>query len=104
MQHLLEYIDGNRKQLTKRYKTFADFNRNFTVPTALTDSIFADGRRKKVEPKDKEELTETVAELSLQLKALIARDLWSLNEYYQIYNKENMTLRKALQVIAEGEK
>lgn len=104
MQRLLEYIDGNRKQLTKRYKTFADFNRNFTVPTALTDSIFADGRRKKVEPKDKEELAETVAELSLQLKALIARDLWSLNEYYQIYNKENMTLRKALQVIAEGEK
>ena len=57
-----------------------------------------------MEPKDKEELAETVAELSLQLKALIARDLWSLNEYYQIYNKENMTLRKALQVIAERDK
>ena len=104
MQHLLKYVDGNRKQLKKRYATFADFNEHYSVPSVLLDSIFAEGRKKKVAPKDKDELDKTVYELDMQLKALIARDLWSLNEYYQVYNKENAILQKAMGVILSESK
>ena len=104
IQHLLKYVDSNRKHLLKRYRTFADFNREYTVPASLLDSIFAEGRKRKVEPKDSKELQKTISELDIQLKALISRDLWSLNEYYQIYNRENAILQKALETISAGEK
>ena len=96
INHLLTYVDHERKPLLKSYKSFADFKRNYTVPAALTDSIIADAKSKKVEPKDKAELDATLPLLRTQLKALIARDLWSLNEYYQIWNDENDVLRAAL--------
>ena len=37
--------------------------------------------------------------VQLQIKALIARDLWDMNEYYQIINQENPVLKKAIEII-----
>ena len=37
--------------------------------------------------------------IKLQLKALIARDLWEMNEYYMIMDAENESLQKAIQII-----
>lgn len=37
--------------------------------------------------------------IKLQLKALIARDLWEMNEYYQIMDAENESLIKAVQIL-----
>ena len=40
--------------------------------------------------------------MKLQLKALLARDLWDMNEMYQILNEDNDSLRKALEVLRDG--
>jgi len=37
--------------------------------------------------------------IKLQLKAMIARDLWEMNEYYQIMDAENESLIKAVQIL-----
>ena len=37
--------------------------------------------------------------IKLQLKALIARDLWEMNEYYMIMDAENESLQKAIQIL-----
>ena len=37
--------------------------------------------------------------IKLQLKALIARDLWEMNEYYQIMDADNETLSKAIEIL-----
>ena len=37
--------------------------------------------------------------IKLQLKALIACDLWEMNEYYQIMNVDNEALQKALEIL-----
>jgi carboxyl-terminal processing protease len=37
--------------------------------------------------------------LRLQLKALIARDLWETNEYYQIMDADNESLSKAVEIL-----
>ena len=41
----------------------------------------------------------TVPYLRTQLKALIARDIWEMNEYFQIINQYNDIVQKALQLI-----
>jgi len=42
--------------------------------------------------------------IRLQLKALIARDVWNTNEYFQIINTDNEALKKALEIIENTQK
>ena len=93
----LRYVDNNRKQLKKRYPDFQNFLNRFEVPQSLIDDILAEGKKQKVEPKDKAELQRTLPYLRTQLKALVARDIWGMNEYFQIINKQNLILQKALE-------
>jgi carboxyl-terminal processing protease len=37
--------------------------------------------------------------LLLQLKALIARDLWDMSEYYSIFNEDSDIVKKALELL-----
>lgn len=39
--------------------------------------------------------------IKTQLKALIARDLWDMNEYFQVINSMNETVQKGLELIED---
>jgi len=99
IQQNLRYVDSHRKQLKKQYPDFNTFKAQFDVPQQLVDDILAQGRKQKIEPKDDQELQRTLPYLRLQLKALIARDLWDMSEYFSIFNEESAIVMKALEVI-----
>ena len=99
IQQNLRYVDSHRKQLKKQYPDFNTFKAQFDVPQQLVDDILAQGRKQKIEPKDDKELQCTLPYLRLQLKALIARDLWDMSEYFSIFNEESAIVMKALEVI-----
>ena len=96
----LRYVDNNRKTLKNRYKTFDDFNTRFTVPQSQIDAILKEGEVQQIKPKDQAELKRTLPLLRIQLKALVARDLWDMDEYFQIMNETNHVVRKALEVLS----
>ena len=96
INHSLRYIDNNRKQLRKLYPTFEVFDKNFNVPRELTDSLLADGARQNVKPKDDAELQKTMPQLENQLKGLVARDLFDMNEYFAIVNRTNNIVLKGV--------
>lgn len=96
----LRYVDNNRKTLKNRYKTFDDFNTRFTVPLSQIDAILKEGEAQQIKPKDQVELKRTLPLLRIQLKALVARDLWDMDEYFQIMNETNHVVRKALEVLS----
>ena len=95
----LKYIDNNRKQLKKLYPTFESFRDNFQLPQSVIDGIMAESEKQKVKPKDDAELQRTLPYLRLQLKALVARDLWDMNEYFQLMNTKNHIVQRALQLL-----
>jgi carboxyl-terminal processing protease len=99
MQRTVKYVDNHRKELKKNYKDFDTFRQQFQVPQTLLDDIYAEGEKQKVKPKDDDELAKTTGTLRLQLKALIARDLWDLSEYYAIINEESDVVREALKLL-----
>ena len=41
----------------------------------------------------------TLPYLRLQMKALIARDLWNMDEYFAIFNESNDAVLRALQLL-----
>ena len=97
----LKYIDANRKKLKKQYATFEDFNANYEVPQSFVDAVIAKGAEANVKPKDDEELQATLPYLRTQLKALVARDLWDMNEYFQVMNETNDIVQKAVSLLDE---
>ena len=92
----LRYVDNNRKQLKKQYPDFQSFLNGYEVPRTLINEIVAEGKKQKIEPKDEAEMKQTLSYLCTQLKALVARDLWNMSEYFQIINSQNPILQKAL--------
>lgn len=98
----LRYVDEHRKSLRRQYRTFDDYLKRFEVPQALTDSIFAEGKRKKVEPKDDKERQSTLDDLRFILKATIAYDLWDRNEYFRLINERSDIYKRALLYLKEG--
>ncbi len=92
----LKYIDVNRKQLKKQFATFNDFNAHFEVPQSLIDDVVQAAEKDKIKPKDQQELQATLPQLRRQLKALIARDLWDMSEYFQVINETNPIVVKAV--------
>jgi len=100
LQHNLRYVDNHRKQLKKTWTSFDAFKQNFQVPQSLVDAILKDGEKQNIKPKDQAELEKTLPHLRLQLKALIARDIWDMSEYYSIFNEENEMVKRALEVMA----
>ena len=99
IQHNLRFVDNHRKELTARWTDFADFKQNFEVPQSLIDGIIAEGEKQGIKPKDEAELQKTVPYLSLQLKALIARDIWDMSEYFSVFNESSEMVKKALEIL-----
>lgn len=98
----LRYMDKNRKQLLKQYPTFQYFKERFEVPQSLIDDVLREGEKQQVKPKDEEELQLTLPMLRLQLKALIARDLWDMSEYYSIFYEDSEIVKKALELLEKS--
>jgi carboxyl-terminal processing protease len=77
----------------------------YEVPADLDATIsIADAKNKKrtsakLTTDDLKQLEKSKSLIKLQIKALIARDLWNMSEYYQIINGENDALQRAIEII-----
>ena len=95
----LRYVDQHRQELKQRYATFADFRQQFEIPQTVIDGIIAEGEKQNIKPKDEAELQKTLPYLRTQLKALVARDLWTMDEYFAIINEQNDIVLQALKLL-----
>jgi len=89
-----KYIESHRKELANSYKTFEDFKKHFEVG----DDILSQLRNSTVKFDEKQYQT-SLPLIKIQLKALIARDLWNMDEYFQIINTNDNSVKKAVEII-----
>jgi len=96
----IQYIDKNRLDLKKKYPTFDKYKSGYEVDEALMNQLLAAAQKEKEKIKfDSIQYEISKPLIKLQLKALIARDLWEMNEYYQIMDADNESLLKAIQIL-----
>lgn len=95
---ILSYVDRNREQLNSDYPEFSTFKNNFTAGESLLSLLAEYGAEHGVEP-DESDLKQSSRLLSNQIKALIARDLWDMSEYYEIANFHDNEFLKAMEII-----
>lgn len=100
----LHFMDKQRKQLTRQYKDFNTFRRDFTIPDDVISDMLAEAEKKdSLRAKDDTELQKTRADVALILKALVARDLWDMSEYFQIIYADDPVVQQALAVLRKEE-
>ena len=101
----LQFMDAHREELKAKYSSFADFNGGFSVPQEVLDKVLADAAEKdKLTPRDDDELQRTQQNMRMFLKGLIARDLWELNEYFQVIYEEDPVVLKAVELLQNKKK
>jgi carboxyl-terminal processing protease len=123
---VLDIMDVNRESFKQKYTDFKTFNDKFEVTDEMVDKIIAAGDKidadkltddgdgnaveakseknakevKKVSSKpDQKSIDFARPLLKKQMKALIARDLFSVSNYFQIMNVEDDAIKKAVEVI-----
>ncbi|MFO8235232.1 MAG: S41 family peptidase [Bacteroidales bacterium] len=98
---VIDYIDQNRNKFKDNYPTFNEFKNDFNVDGDIMDELisFAEDEGIEIDGERKDELKESKNDLKLHIKALIARDMWDMSEYFQIVNKEDMIFQKANEIL-----
>ena len=123
---ILKWLNTNQKRLSKEYNVstfrkererllkdkdvnnerfregFQRFKNEFEVPQEMLDILYAKAKDEHIEYTDSA-LQATLPFLRIQLKAFVARDLFSSSEYYEIINPISEIYREGIQAIKDDE-
>ena len=98
----MKFIEDHRKELTDKYKKFEHFNEKFIIDDDMLATLREMGEKEGVKFNE-EQYQKSLPLIKTQLKALIARDLWDMNEYFRVMNATNESVQKALEILRSGE-
>ena len=96
---ILTYVDNNRELLKASYSSYDQFNSDFEVSETLVEELIKEGEEEDIERND-EQLAASEKLMMTQLKALIARDLFSTSEYFETINSLSDDYTKALDILS----
>lgn len=94
----MNYLDQHRSEMNKKYPKFAQYKQNFNVTDEMMQELLTLADNDKIKFNE-EEYNRSKPLIMLQIKALIARDLYDMTEYFQVINAENTSLEEALRII-----
>ena len=102
IKQVAKYIETHRQELKSHYKNFNSYQTKFEISEEVMSQLkeMADKEGIKF---DEEQYNKAAPLIKTQLKALIARDIWDMNEYYQVMNTTNESVIRALQILNSGE-
>jgi carboxyl-terminal processing protease len=94
---VLNYIDQNRVFIKTKYPDITVYDKTFNTDTVVTQMLVY-AEKEGLKP-NIDQIKISKPSLTKLVKAYIARDIWDSNEFYEIYNKDEPMLKKALDVI-----
>ena len=98
--YVLDFVDSNRETLKEDYPDFESFNKNFDITENVIAEIVERGEKEGVE-KNEESLEFAKENLKRELKAYIARDMYSRNDMYKVLNDDDEAITTALKVLKD---
>lgn len=98
VQMNIKLIDRHRAEWLKKYKNFDRFYKDFEISSKMLDELVELGKTMGAEYNE-EQFQTALPLIKTQLKALIARDLWDMNEYFRVINDLSDSMKKALELL-----
>ncbi len=94
----INYIDKHRDELKQKYSKPETFEAGFTVTDDILKQLVAAADEEKIK-QDPEQLEKSKPLICMQIKALLARDLFDMTAYFKLVNSESDSFRKAVEII-----
>jgi len=98
----MSYLDKNRTELLQSYPGLDEFIASFEV----TDEMFADfsenAEKLKVTRSEEDKYYYPDEDLKVQIKALLARNLWDTNAYFKVISALDKELSTAIDLLKDG--
>ncbi|MFR9165965.1 MAG: S41 family peptidase [Dysgonomonas sp.] len=94
----LQEVDNSRKTLLEKYPTVDSFKKDYVVSENLINKVLDMAKEEKVEFNE-EQYNISKPMILLQIKALIAQNIYHTEDYYKIMNDENPIFLKGLEII-----
>jgi carboxyl-terminal processing protease len=101
---VLDYTDKNRKELEAQYDakkegSFDSYEKNFNMSESDLKDLIQMGEKEGVKL-DSAQFAKSKDLISFQIKALIARDIWSMTEYFELMNQKSESYQKAVELLS----
>ncbi len=93
-----QLIDKYRQEWVKKYNDYATFSRKFDLTDMMMHQLVDEATKAGI-AYNEEQYRKSEPLMKLQLKALIARDLWDMNEYYQTINVMDESVKEAVELL-----
>lgn len=95
-------VDNNRMELLEKYPDVISFKENYEMPEDMISRLKSIASEVEVEWNE-EEFAKSQQLISVQLMALVARDLYDSSAFYRIINDENDIYLEGLRIINDSE-
>ena len=99
-KYTVDYAMQHRDEIKAQYPEFSQFNRDFEITDNMMEDFKSRATKEKVEWNE-EQYQRSGKYIKLQIKALIARNVWEMQQYYEITLAEDPTIQKALEIIGD---
>lgn len=100
-QFSITYLDTHRDTLKEQYKTADSFIKNFKVDTSILDELLTYAKKNKLTPEEND-MERSGTPIAVQLKALLARNLFDQNAFFKIINTLDPIYRSACEIIQDN--
>jgi len=97
---VLEYVDRERSNLLQKYSEIDQFQYRFNANAKFMDAFLQYAEDADVFPKD-DELKLSYELIKFQLKALIARNLYDINSYFEVLSTIDEGYQRAVEVLRQ---
>lgn len=94
----LQEADSHRKEILTIYPTLELYKKNYKIEEKVLDRLLKMAEEEKVEFKADEYAT-SKSTIALQLKALMAQNIYHTSDYYKIMNENNPVFNQGLEII-----
>ena len=94
----IAYLDAHRKELLAAYKDADSFIARYTVSDEMLDEMLKMAETERVKF-DEAQYRISQPLIRLQLKAILARDLYDTDAYFRVMNPENEAYAKAVEIL-----
>ena len=97
----VDYVLKNRELISNEYNDFDNFYKSFEI----TDEMLSDFKKLAEEESvewNEEQFLRSEPMIKLQLKALIARNEWDMEKYYQVVMNEDKVVKKAVEILNDN--
>jgi carboxyl-terminal processing protease len=95
---VLQYVDDHRKQLQKEYHDFNTFNSGYEPSKSTLDKLVSFASDEGLEFNEAD-WSVSKAHITILFKSYMARDLWGMEHFFEVYNSTDEVFIKAVEIL-----